>query len=273
MKILVPFDFSQESIYAAKFGEQLAKETECNLKVVHGLNTPNYPYYKSDNIKAFRKLLNADANVALTDKLRSILETLPEVEISEGSSSSVILKNNASDDVRYTIMGYKKQHLPYKIGSTTRDILRFTIGSVFSVKRPVELKSIKNILLVTDFQSTPIASIANVKFIQELNKANLNLLYVNSKDNWLTTKETYLKMEEFCKIHSLKNASLDVINDDTLESGVLNKVSRSKVDLIAMKITRGNEKLKASETHLSAEIIIDNTDIPVLTFAHRSIYL
>lgn len=272
MEILVPFDFSQESIYAIQFGEQIAKKTDSRLRVVHCLTIPSYPYYETNRAKSFHESLNHDARVAVANALKSIVKSLPDIEICAGNASSIILKKSASDDVRYTIMGYKEQHIPDKIGSTTRDILRFTIGSVFSIKHAVELKSIKNILIVTDFQKTPISSVANVKLIQKLNNAHLNVLYVNSKDHWLTTKETYNRMDEFCKVHNLQNASLDIINDDTLESGVLNRISRSKVDLIALKISRAYEKLNVIETHLSAEKIIDNIDIPMLTFAHRSIY-
>lgn len=272
MEILAPFDFSQESIYAVQFGEQIARATGFKLKVLHCINLPSYPYYESDNAKSLRKLLNQDANVAVTNKLKLILGSLPDVEISEGCASSAILIKNASDDIRYTILGYKEQHFPNKIGSTVRDILRFAKGSVFSVKRAVDLQSIKSILLVTDFQKIPVESVSNVKLIQELNKAHLNVLYVNSQDNWQTTRETYGRMDEFCQVHDLQNISLDVINDNSLESGVLNKISRSKVDLIAMKINSSNEKLNLRETHLSAEKIIDNTDIPMLTFAHTSIY-
>ncbi len=272
MKILVPFDFSQEAIYAVQFGEQIANETSATLKVIHCLNLPDYPYHRSESAKSLLKILALDAESSVINQLKQILTSPPDVEIREGSASSVILKENLENDIRYTMMGYKEQNVPEKIGSTTRNILRFAQGSVFSIKRKLELRSIADILIVTDFQQTPVSSVANVKLIQELTGARVKVLYVNSRDNWLTSAETYNRMDDFCKVHNLQNAALDIINDRTLEAGVLHAISRSKVDLIALKIHQGNNTLNSRETHLSAEKIIDNTDTPVMTFAHTSIY-
>lgn len=274
MKILVPFDFSEEALHSLGLGSEMANQLNYKLKILHCLNLPDFSYGDPGKIKAFRKDLSQEAMISLKSIIKGLNDRLVDVdiEINEGSASANILKATFERDIRYTIMGFKKRMIPDKIGSTTRDLLRYANGSILCLKNELPLKSIKNILLVTDFTGVPAKAMENINLLQKLNNARLDLLYINTRENWLSTKDTHNKMKVFCKTHDLKNTALDIVNDETVELGVLDKLMTTKVDLIAIKINKSSDKIHITDTHLSAERIIENTDIPVLTYAHTSIY-
>lgn len=275
-KILVPYDFSKESEYSLKLGREIASRLGYNLKVLHCLDFPKYPYFESEKFQTIEKLLKEEVTEKVISDVDGLLGPVDNIEINidivVGPASLNILKAASYKDVQFTCMGYKEQRIPNKIGSTTRDILRFAKSSVLSLKKEVALESIKNILVVTDFNNTPIGAMENLKTIQRLNNSKLVLLYVNTRENWLTTKETKKNMKLFCEIHDLNPVNLEIIDDDTIVSGVLSGLSTGPYDLIALKLNGLSGENKINDLHLMGEVLLESTDIPILTYAHQNRY-
>lgn len=269
MKILVPFDFSKESINALRLGKGMASKLKVGLKVIHSLGIPDYPYYNTKEISRFQELVMENAKTELQKELETIFTDPSEIEleISAGKPASHIIQNTQDRSTMATVLGRKQQKLPDSIGSTTRDIIRYSEDAIISVSEEFDFDHIKEMLFVTDFEPTPVDALSTIKLIQKANNANLSLLYVNTKENWQSTAETKKRMEKFCKIHGLVNAQLKIVNDESLEKGVLDLLKSTAVDLIAIKINSATGKLDIVETHLSAERIMDHTNIPVLTYS------
>ncbi|UOY08271.1 universal stress protein [Muricauda sp. SCSIO 64092] len=274
MKVLVPFDFSEESTNALRLGKELAGKLGVDLKVFHSLGMPNFLYSVSEKMDSLKESLLTVAELELNKVLNELFDNPKniEVEICEGSTSSRILKNTYDKDVFLTILGRKDQVIPNKVGSTTRDVIRYANGSVISIKEKLAVKSIKNILVVTDFSSTPINAMYAVKKIQKINNAQLKLLNVNTMEDWSSTKEVIVKMKEFCKIHSLTNVDLQVINDNTFEQGVLNELKANSYNLMAIRIVRPESNINLPEERVGIERLMDNTNVPIMTYAHHSPY-
>lgn len=273
-KILVPYDFSQEAKYSLKLGKDIAARLGYKLKVLHCLDFPGYPYLGSDSIKSVERTLIGEGTSAVIDDITKMFGSMEglEVDIVSGSASSNILNATFDKEVSYTFMGYKNRQIPNHIGSTTRDILRFAKGSVMSLKKEVSLESIKHILVVTDFFNTAAKAIENLKLIQRITKAKLTFVYVNTRESWLTTKETKRSMKHFSEIHGLGEANLEIVNDDTIVSGVLNGLLTSSYDLIALKLNGLSDTKKINDLHLMGEVLLECTDIPILTYVHENNY-
>ena len=237
-KVLVPYDFSLEARHALKLGREVAAVLGYRLKVLHCLDFPQYPYLDFDSVRPLEKTLIDAATKTLVDDLDRMFGSLQDLEIDivSGSASSNILDATFDHDVNYTFMGYKDREIPEHLGSTTRDILRFANGSVMSLKKEVSLDSINHILLVTDFQNTSVRAMENLKLIKKITKAEMTLLYVNTRENWLSTKETKRAMKQFCEIHDIQQAKLEIINDSNVVSGTLNGLLNNPYDLVALKL-------------------------------------
>lgn len=271
MKILVPFDFSKESINALKLAKDLAQELNLDIKVFHSLGCPKFPYNQTEEEERHKNNLLNKAEQETEKVLRQIFTDIDkiDIEVSDVSPSAGIIKCTYDRDVLYTIVGSKKQVIPDKVGSTTRNIVRHAQGAIISVTDRLTLNSIKNILLVTDFTNTPVNTIHSIKLIQKITNAKITLLYVNTKQEWASTDETNKQKEDFCKIHGLINTELEIINDENLEKGIFNMTKSAQFDLLGIRIKLLEGKLDLVNTHLSVERIMDNIAIPVLSYTHR----
>ncbi|MAO16384.1 universal stress protein [Flagellimonas marinaquae] len=273
-KILVPYDFSSEARHALKLGREVAAVLGYRLKVLHCLDFPQYPYLDFDSVRPLEKTLIDAATKTLVDDLDRMFGSLQDLEIDivSGSASSNILEATFDHDVNYTFMGYKDRDIPEHLGSTTRDILRFANGSVMSLKKEVSLDSINHILLVTDFQNTSVRAMENLKLIKKITKAEMTLLYVNTRENWLSTKETKRAMKQFCEIHDIQQANLEIINDSNVVSGTLNGLLNNPYDLVALKLNALSDEKKFNDLHLMGEMLLENTNTPILTYVHNHSY-
>ena len=273
-KILVPYDFSLEARHALKLGREVAAVLGYRLKVLHCLDFPQYPYLDFDSVRPLEKTLIDAATKTLVDDLDRMFGSLQDLEIDivSGSASSNILEATFDHDVNYTFMGYKDRDIPEHLGSTTRDILRFANGSVMSLKKEVSLDSINHILLVTDFQNTSVRAMENLKLIKKITKAEMTLLYVNTRENWLSTKETKRAMKQFCEIHDIQQANLEIINDSNVVSGTLNGLLNNPYDLVALKLNALSDEKRFNDLHLMGEMLLENTNTPILTYVHNHSY-
>ena len=273
-KVLVPYDFSLEARHALKLGREVAAVLGYRLKVLHCLDFPQYPYLDFDSVRPLEKTLIDAATKTLVDDLDRMFGSLQDLEIDivSGSASSNILEATFDHDVNYTFMGYKDRDIPEHLGSTTRDILRFANGSVMSLKKEVSLDSINHILLVTDFQNTSVRAMENLKLIKKITKAEMTLLYVNTRENWLSTKETKRAMKQFCEIHDIQQANLEIINDSNVVSGTLNGLLNNPYDLVALKLNALSDEKKFNDLHLMGEMLLENTNTPILTYVHNHSY-
>ncbi|MAU14235.1 universal stress protein [Muricauda ruestringensis] len=273
-KVLVPYDFSLEARHALKLGREVAAVLGYRLKVLHCLDFPQYPYLDFDSVRPLEKTLIDAATKTLVDDLDRMFGSLQDLEIDivSGSASSNILDATFDHDVNYTFMGYKDREIPEHLGSTTRDILRFANGSVMSLKKEVSLDSINHILLVTDFQNTSVRAMENLKLIKKITKAEMTLLYVNTRENWLSTKETKRAMKQFCEIHDIQQAKLEIINDSNVVSGTLNGLLNNPYDLVALKLNALSDEKRFNDLHLMGEMLLENTNTPILTYVHNHSY-
>lgn len=274
MKILVPFDFSTESLHALKLAKEMSSNLNLDITIFHSLEFPEFPYNQTKDMEQIKNALTHEAELEIKKVLTKEFDSDNGIEVivNEANASSGIIKSTYSRDIIYTIIGSKKRMVPEKVGSTTSDIIRFAHGAVINVKHGLNLSAINNILFVTDFSNTPSKLIQNIKLIQSVTKAKITFLYVNTRENWMSTQETIKRKKEFCKVHDLNDTMLQIVNDENLEKGVFNTTKNGLFDLIGIRINLLEGNLDLVDTHLSVERIMDNIDIPVLSYTHRRLF-
>ncbi|BFP42074.1 hypothetical protein FGF1_29190 [Flavobacteriaceae bacterium GF1] len=275
MKVLVPFDFSEEAKHALRFGNELSSQLNLELKVLHALGLSDFPYYKTNALDTIpdkvEKAANHELKTVLTDELGGVDRV--HFEIGHKGATREILKTMRTEEISFTVLGYKDFEVPEKVGSTTKDILRHAEGSVLCLKKPLSLSHVKTVLFVSDFQNTPTKAMGNIKKLVKAAGASLRFLYVNSRANWLSTNEVLSRFYQFCSVHDIVDREIEIVNEETVDMGVVHYVNRNPVDIIGLKIGRESSKIDMAHAHLSAERILSHTDIPLLTYAHESRYL
>ena len=274
MKVLVPFDFSEKAKQALRFGNELSSQLNIELKVLHALRLSSYPYYDTHGLDKMQDMVKEAAKEYLETVLRDELGESNHFHFEIGSkgASREILRTMYSEDISFTILGCKDFKSPEKVGSTTNDILRHARGSVLCLRKPLSLPKMQTVLFVSDFGNTPIRALANIKKLVKATNAKLRFLYINSRTNWLSTKEVLSRFHQFCSIHDIEERDLEIVNEETVDMGVIHYVNHNSVDMIGLRIGRENPKMDTANAHLSAERILRHTDIPLLTYAHKNYY-
>ena len=271
MKILVPFDFSKESVNALELAKELAENLDTEIKILHALNYPKFEYFNTVVGEELIEKLKSKAKADIDELLHKMHfnKSRIEVEISKDKAAAAIIKSTYDNELLYTIIGKKEQVIPKKVGSTTRDIIRYARGAVICVKNKVTLRDFNDLLVITDFSNTPIKASGRIKTIQELNQSKITFLYVNTKENWMSTEKILEKKNAFCKTHNFINTKLEIIDAESLEMGVAHLMRREKFDLVGIKIRLFENNYDIVNTHLSIERMLHNIDTPVLSYTHR----
>ena len=101
--------------------------------------------------------------------------------------------------------------------------------------------------------------------IADLFGAKLELLYVNTANNFLTTKEIQQKKDAFLNKSKVSGISFNIYDDHKVEWGILNYAKSHHSDVIAMG-THGRKGLAHFFNGSISEDLVNHAHRPVITF-------
>ncbi len=242
--ILLPTDFSRNSLNAMKYAVMLFKGIACNFYV---LNVFKIPYLTNDElmVQNAEKLAHIERDLldASQKGLKNVIKKIQIdsnhnfIRISEFDFFINSIKKNVKDkEIDLVIMGTKGASGVKEIfmGSNTGDVIMKTECNVLAIPENASFKEPKEIAFPTDFKIA-------------YKKENLNLLYriassYNSKINVIHLKDE----KELSKEQELNKKSLkDIFNDKSFSFYTLTNTdfetavncftqSRANIDMIAI---------------------------------------
>ncbi|MEP1097338.1 MAG: universal stress protein [Cyclobacteriaceae bacterium] len=237
-KILVPLDFSDESINALKTANQISKRGETEIKLSHTIEIPDYFDLPSESDDSYRsellKAVERKIDELLKDKEISIPKTSIYIEF--GHPFSHIQELIESQKIDLIVMGGRglRNWEGQMIGSNTNKIVRRVQCPVLIVKDSSSIDQIDNIVFATDLSNTPMLVTRALKELQQVLDARLEILKVVTPDNWATEPEIKGQVDKFAELHNLTNYSMRIYNDMDVESGIVHYSRESNAGLVAM---------------------------------------
>jgi nucleotide-binding universal stress UspA family protein len=268
-KILVPCDFSQSSIEALKFAMEIAVKEKAEIHLVHAIELP--VLYDSSFALAFEQDYMKDQRSAALKKLnktadrwvKGAVKTSPEVAF--GGIIGVIERAIESSVADLVVMGTHGASgiREYTIGSNTEKVVRNSKVPMIAIRKSV--KNIKNIVLPVRPEGDLEDITMRVKSLQELFKAKLHLLFVNTPALFHRDSEIRPKMEALAKRYLLKNYTLNIFNDIAEAEGIINFTNDLKDPMVAMR-THGRRGIAHLATASVAEDVVNHIECPVWTF-------
>jgi nucleotide-binding universal stress UspA family protein len=151
------------------------------------------------------------------------------------------------------------------VGSNTEKVVRFSPVPVLAVRKAIEIKSIKNMLLPSTLSLGQNDFIKKVKELQQLFNATLHVLLVNTPRNFKRDKEAKEALEEFAKHYSLTNYKLHFKNYFHEEDGIVDFTYSEKMDLIVMA-THARKGLAHLFNSSVTENVVNHVQSPILTY-------
>lgn len=238
-KILVTTDFSEKSIASLKVAVGLAKRQKAQVFLLHALelpfrlttqnqvSVPEAMYFLNLSKQRFEEIKkDIDEDI----KIQDIIETQPLADavnqaIEKYNIDLVFMGSNGAS-------GSKELF----IGSNAEKVIRSATVPVLVIKNPEEKLNLKHIMFGCDFSKKFLKPFEKAVKFAKLFNAKVDLVYVNTPYQFLTTSEINERMKEFLDANktSLKKFETHVYNDIRVETGILNYVAENNIDLICM---------------------------------------
>jgi nucleotide-binding universal stress UspA family protein len=270
-KILVPTDFSAQADFALHVAAQLAKKHNCELYLLHMLELP---VNEIDALSTHSDLPEAMFYMKLARKRfdaltsRSFLKNMKVHEIVKFHQAfDGIIDASKEFKIDLIVMGshgvsgFKEMF----IGSNTEKVVRTSDVPVLVIKNYHKTFKVKNFIFASDFSDENKIPFKKAVKFAKLNNATLHLLMVNTPNKFLTTDEADSKMQDFMKGSRVKNYTINIYNDYTIEKGILNFAQHIDAGLIGMS-THGRKGIAHFFNGSISEDLVNHATRPVITF-------
>jgi len=272
-KILVPTDFSPQAENALKVAVQMARRFDGEIFLLHMLELPlvntNTVSGNSTNElpealffmklakKRFKELMSQDylkgIKVHETVEFHQAFEGI--MEISQKHNCDIIIMGSHGST------GLKEIF----IGSNAEKVVRNSAIPVMIIKNDRPNFEVKNLVFATDYNPENKHTLRKVKKFAEKIDAILHLVFINTANNFVIEEEAQKGLEDFVKGEDLKNYTLNIYNDVTVEKGLLNFATGINAELISIS-THGRKGLDHFFNGSISEDLVNHSNMPIVTF-------
>jgi nucleotide-binding universal stress UspA family protein len=269
--ILVPTDFSEEAENALKVAAQLARKYNSEIFLTHILELPlnqlsnltsqtelpEAMFFLKLAQQRFEEVLDKDYLEGLTiyehveyrKGFANINEICQEEEI-----DMIVMGSHGAD-------GFQEMF----IGSNAEKVVRNSKVPVLVIKNNHDNFDVDNLVFASDFNNDSKETYAQAAKIANTFGAKLHLLMVVTASNFLTTIEAQKRIDDFIAGTSFENYTVNIYNDVTVESGILNFSKTISADLIGIS-THGRQGIAHFFNGSISEDLVNHAKRPVMTF-------
>lgn len=273
-KILVPCDFYSPSNEAFKFAVDIANKLGGEVFVLNvnelpviyepALGLPNYAFDKELLIE-----MKTDVDVKYANLLakNSVDEKMVSLISETGELLDVIAETVDREGIDLVIMGThgSRGWMEPFLGSTTEKVVRHSSVPVLALRRAPSVDKIHNIVFPLVPQVSDTHAVNEIKALQKLFSAVLHIVFINTPNNFVSTQQAMNALNKFVALHNFENTTLNIYNDVTEESGIINYTAAVKGDLLAM-FTHGRKGLAHLFHHSVTEEVLASIDFPIWTY-------
>ena len=271
-KILVPCDFSEQSVNAFRLAVDLAHQTKGEVHVLHVIEVP----VMHDSLLMPTLSFEASLLKELSDNAENQFKKLAADNPTQtpvitknvfGNISVMILDYVTENNIELVVMGTKGASglRELLIGSNAERIVRRASCPVITVRAYEKLQNIKNIVFPNSLEEEQDDLVEHIKVLQGFLKASLHVVWINTPGNFTSDNITLIKMKDFAKRFALTDYTLNIFNDTYEESGVISFAHMIKADMIAMG-THGRKGISHIMSGSLAEDVVNHIDCPIWTY-------
>ncbi|WP_405202893.1 universal stress protein [Dokdonia sp. LLG6352-1] len=272
-KILVPTDFSEQAENALRVAADLARKHNASINLLHMVDLPMQlvdavSRQQSDLPEAifFMKLAHqkfeAMMNAPYLDGI-----TVEETAEFDGAFEGIMdyVDKYESDIIVMGSHGDSGLH-EFFIGSNAEKVVRNSKVPVLIIKQKHELFKLDKFVYVCDFKEENHTAFKKAAAFAQDSDIKLHMLYVNTPSNFQTTHDIEEIMKEFmAKEPDITNYSLNIYNDNSVESGVLHFAEMINAGIVGIG-THGRKGLSHFLNGSLSEGLVNHAKRPIITF-------
>ncbi|WP_296700784.1 universal stress protein [Algoriphagus sp.] len=278
IKVLVPYDFSEQAQNALNFTTGLAEKIDgVHIEVVNVLEVP---YVSSIGTMGGGEVMPEMENqiffIQLMERRKEQVADLKEkykdkrytfnAKLKLGNAFKSISESILEENPDLVIMGSKGSSGVEEvlIGSNTEKVVRTATCPVVTVKSATDPNKFKKIVFASDFKEDEDEIARRMKNLQSLFDADLYFVVVNTPANFETTRDSIKRIGMFVKKYGFEGVKAEIYNSLSEESGIIEFAEDIDADLIAMA-THGRTGFLHLITGSIAEDVVNHAKRPVWT--------
>lgn len=270
-KILVPCDFSEPAANAYRQALDVASQSGGVIHLLHVVETPllnDTVLMPTLNFEQEQmKEAKSKAEGMFKDMIkRSNAELIKIVfNVQFGSISNVIQKYIEEHDIDLVIMGSTGSSglKEYFIGSNAEKVVRYSPVPVLILKNYYG-QPIRKIVFPSTLEHQE-DLVMKVKELQDLFKAKLCLVYINTQFGLADESAIHQHLQQFANRYMFKDYSINVYDHTSIEKGIIDFTKTVNGDMIALG-THGHKGIVHLVKGSIAEDIVNHTDRPIWTY-------
>lgn len=272
-KILVPTDFSEYALNAAKLAADIARKFEARIYFLHIVDMPAVetgiiPGQTRQDIaeglfilkkvkKDFKELFEQDflkgLNIAEAVQFDGVYESVVE-QAKKHEIDLIVMGTHGTS-------GYVND---FFIGSNTDKIVRLSETPVLTVRDEVKDASFENIVFASDFGEGVEDSFDGIGELVKLFDAKIEMVRIITRDDFYYAAPMLSLMEDFAKRQALKNYECHVFSAESVQSGINEFAQYKNADIITT-ITHGRRGLARLFNGSVTSDLMKNSAFPVLS--------
>lgn len=272
-RILVPTDFSEQAENALKLAAQFARKYDGEIYLLHMLELPldlvdpvmgsrsnDLPealFFMKLAHKRFEEIMNRPFLMGITVHEKVLFNAAFDgiMETSKECECDLIVMGSKGAN------GFKEMF----VGSNTEKVVRTSETPVLVIKNEHHNYKVKNFVFATDFAPEAKKILPQVTRFARLFDAKLHLVYINTASKFMSTEDADLQMEQFMEGSGFDDYTLNVFNDRTVESGILNFAKKLDSNLVGIG-THGRSGIAHFFNGSVSEDLVNHANRPVITF-------
>jgi len=275
-KILVPTDFSKQANIATEVAADVARRSGAELILLHIVEEVTGGSFNVEGEVASTNFEDRLFNHRLLDKARKQLEkAVLDPGIRDVKADGLLRVGNPFHGIR-TLLEQKKFDLVVMgtaghtkleemlIGSNTERVVRLAKCPVLTIQKKPATTNFKDIVYATAMAKDEEVFSRIVRRTQQLYNSNIHLVRINTPGDFQRDYTVKDYMYRFAKKLGLKNYTISVYNDLSVEEGVIRFAESINADMIAMA-THGRTGFAHVLAGSVAEDVVGHAKRPVLT--------
>jgi len=265
--ILVPIDFSEQSIIALGQSYNLARLTRASMTLIYVIEEHFHLPFKKKEDKSLERNIQKELK-RLADETYTKSGVKTDTIVANGKVYEEIQNVAKKLKSSMVIMGTNGSGKGLKrfIGSNALRVIREAPCPVITIKGKKHRPGCKRILLPLDLTKETKEKVTKAIEVANLFGSHINLLSVLTTDDEFIVNKLSRQMQQvevFVKQHDV-SCSHEFVQGDDVEVEVLKYAKKIHADLI-MIMTQQDSKLKDMFIDSEAQEVINGSDIPVLS--------
>jgi nucleotide-binding universal stress UspA family protein len=275
-KILVPTDFSPLATCSYQFALRLAARSGASVHLLHVVEGGSHYTLSSigevlhdpmDDLFTLKMMEKGQDQLAALARQAADGPAAVHYQVQVGQPGEVILRTILENAVDLVVVGASGGNWLDRllVGSTTEQVVQRAACPVITLKCGIGDAQFRDIVFTIDPDENQACVVEELKKLQQLTGARLNLLLVNTPDAFESSKVSRERLRQFVATYHLENYATHVYDDDRVEDGLFHFAEEIGADLLAFG-THRQPRLLGVLSPGSEQRTINHATRPVWTF-------